>query len=114
MQRRRTHIHQIPSFPSSVVIILILPSNSRPTRITAELPIPRRLLSLRTSRDLRNVFTRIDPIRVHIRRHRQVVDGGLELLSAYLAVEITDTALFVELDDDGVFVVAEEACEGRG
>lgn len=43
----------------------------------------------------------------------RTVDGALELLAADLAVERAAAGLLVELDLDRLFVVAEEACEGR-
>jgi hypothetical protein len=43
----------------------------------------------------------------------RTVDGTLELLAADLAVERAAAGLLVELDLDRLFVVAEEACEGR-
>jgi hypothetical protein len=43
----------------------------------------------------------------------RTVDGALELLAADLAVERAAAGLLFELDLDRLFVVAEEACEGR-
>lgn len=42
------------------------------------------------------------------------VDRALELLAADFAVEVANAGLLVELDDDGSFVVAEQACEDSG
>ena len=62
----------------------------------------------------RDSFARIDPVRVHVHGGGEVVDAGLEVLAADFAVELADAELLVQLDNDGLFVVAEEAGEGRG
>lgn len=42
------------------------------------------------------------------------VDAGLVSLPANLARQVADAGLFLELDGDCIFVVAEQALEGRG
>jgi hypothetical protein len=64
-------------------------------------------------RFLRNIFTRIDPVRVDVSRDRKVVGRRLEALTADFAVEIPYAAFLVYLNDDRIFVVAEQASERR-
>jgi hypothetical protein len=61
-----------------------------------------------------DVFTGIYPVGVDINGCREIVDAGLEALSANFAVKIAHAALLVELHRDGLLVIAEEACEGGG
>lgn len=45
---------------------------------------------------------------------RLTIDPRLISLPAHLARQVAQAEFLIQLNDDGVFVVAEEACEGRG
>jgi hypothetical protein len=61
-----------------------------------------------------DIFTGVYPVRVDIYSSREIVDAGLEALATDLAVKVANAALLVELNRDGLFMIAEEACEGGG
>lgn len=53
----------------------------------------------------------VDPFGIDVDGGGEVVDAALEVLAADLAVEGADAGFLVDLDGDGLFVVAEEAGE---
>lgn len=63
---------------------------------------------------LGHILAGIDPVAVDVLGSGEEVDGGLEALAAHLAVQLTDVQFFVQLDLDGLFVVAEQAGKGGG
>lgn len=63
---------------------------------------------------LRNRVAGVDPVGVDVDGRAEVVDVGLERLAAHLALQVADARLLLDGDADGIFVVAEEALEGRG
>lgn len=110
-----------PGVLSSVVfvvdaVILLVPTTARdrlPHRFRRGIVAEVLVGGLLGGGLLRDVLARVDPVRVDVDGGREVVDARLEPLAAHLAVQVPDAGLLVELDLDRLFVVAEQAGEGR-
>lgn len=108
-------------FPGSVIAIISIfffvnpcrRSTSASTRTRGGVAAELLILCILGRGLLGDVLAGVDPVRVNVDGGGEVVDSGLEPLSADLAVEIADPGLFVQFDLDGLFVVAKEAGEGR-
>lgn len=72
-----------------------------------------RGIDIALGRLLRNCVTRVDPIGIHVDGRAEIVDVGLEGLTADFTLQVADTGLLFDGDADGIFVVAEEALERR-
>jgi hypothetical protein len=53
----------------------------------------------------------IYPFGVYIDGSREVVGVALECLTAHIAIQIAYAILLINLDGDGLCVIAEQACE---
>lgn len=92
-----------------VVVFIITTSRSCARSIVAETSV----LSFSISCFFRNLFASINPVGVYVDRCREMIDGGLESLSTYFAVQTANSCLLIEFHRYCFFMIAEEACEGR-